>query len=70
MLQCMATRANLTQTQVQTNSNLIQTISNFDHPTNDLPELQQFEIKYSFEGLEKMNKFLHKNLFRFGGDFE
>jgi hypothetical protein len=52
------------------NSNLIQTVSNFDHPKNDLPELKNFEIKYGFEDLEKMNNFLHRNFFRFERDFD
>jgi hypothetical protein len=57
------------------NSNLIgfkrfQIASNFDCPKNALPELKFFEIKYGFEGLEKMNNFLHRNVFRFGRDLE
>jgi hypothetical protein len=38
---------------------------NFDRSENDLPELQNFEIKYSFEDLEKMNNFLHRRFIRF-----
>jgi hypothetical protein len=36
----------------------------------NLPELQKSEIKYVFEDLEKMNNFLHRKFFRFGGDFK
>jgi hypothetical protein len=44
--------------------------SNFDQSRRNLPELQEFEIKYSSKDLEKINKFVHRNFFRFGRDFE
>jgi hypothetical protein len=50
--------------------NLIQIVSNFARQKNDLPELENFEIKYSFEDIEKMNNFLHRNFFIFGRDLE
>jgi hypothetical protein len=31
---------------------------------------QKIEIKYSFEGLEEMNNFLHTHFFRLGMDLE
>jgi hypothetical protein len=37
---------------------------------NDLTELENFEIKYSFEGFEERNNFLHKDFFRFEMDFK
>jgi hypothetical protein len=36
----------------------------------DLPRLENFEIKYVFEGLEEMNNFLHRHLLRFKTDLE
>jgi hypothetical protein len=47
----------------------IQTHSNFDGSKIDLPEPQNFEIKYVFEDLKKTKSFLHRN-FIFGKDFE
>jgi hypothetical protein len=44
--------------------------SNFDQSRRNLPELQEFEIKYSSKDLEKIKKFVHRNFFRFGRDFE
>jgi hypothetical protein len=37
---------------------------------NDLSELENFEIKYGFEGIEKVNNFLYRNFFRLGRDLE
>jgi hypothetical protein len=58
---------------IQMGLNLIQ-ISNefilFQNPTKfgqskiDLSLLKNFEIKYGFEDLEKMNNLLHRNFFR------
>jgi hypothetical protein len=31
----------------------------------DLPELKKFEIKFSFEGFDERNNFLHRNFFIF-----
>jgi hypothetical protein len=31
---------------------------------------RKIEIKCSFEGIKKMNNFLHRNFFRFGRDLE
>jgi hypothetical protein len=42
----------------------------FDCLESALPELKKFEIKYSFEGLEKTNNFLYRNFFRFRRDLE
>jgi hypothetical protein len=47
-----------------------QIASNFNHPKNALPELQKIKINYGFEALEKMNNFLHRNLFRFAMYFK
>jgi hypothetical protein len=35
-----------------------------------LPELENFEIKYGFEGFEDKNNFIHKNIFILKVDFE
>jgi hypothetical protein len=35
----------------------------FDRSKFDLSTLQKFEIKYSFEVLENMKSFLHRNFF-------
>jgi hypothetical protein len=32
--------------------------------------VENFEIKYGFEGFEERNNFLHRNFFRFKVDFE
>jgi hypothetical protein len=32
--------------------------------------LENFQIKYAFEGFEKRNDFLHRNFFRFEVKFE
>jgi hypothetical protein len=47
------------------NSNGFKLYSNFDRSRNDLPELENFEIKYGFEGFEERNNFLHRNFSRF-----
>jgi hypothetical protein len=49
---------------------LPQNLPNFDRSKNNLFLVEQFGIKYGFEGLEKMNNFLHRNFFRFGMDFK
>jgi hypothetical protein len=43
---------------------------NFSPTKKDLPELENFEIKYAFKDLEKMINFLHRKFSRFGTDFE
>jgi hypothetical protein len=60
----------LIQIQIQTKSNSIQIIPNFDWPKKDLPGLKQFEIKYGFEGCEERNNFLYRNFFIFEMGFE
>jgi hypothetical protein len=55
------------------NSNTFKFISNnfkFDLIKNSLPKLKKIEIKYSCEGFEERNNFLHDNLFSFETDFE
>jgi hypothetical protein len=42
----------------------------FDWSKKNLHELQKIEIKYSSEGFEEGNNFLHRNLFRFEMRFE
>jgi hypothetical protein len=42
------------------NSNLIQTISNFDRFRKEFLELKKFGIKYGCEYLEERNNFLHR----------
>jgi hypothetical protein len=32
--------------------------------------LENFEVKYGFEGFDERNKFLHRNFFKFEVDFE
>jgi hypothetical protein len=44
--------------------------SNFDYLKNDIPELENFELKYDFEGFEERNNFLHRNVFRFMMEIE
>jgi hypothetical protein len=34
------------------------------------PLLENFQIEYEFEGLEKRKNFLHRNFYRFELDFE
>jgi hypothetical protein len=51
---------------LQNNSNEFKLIQLKD----ELPLLENFQIKYEFEGLEKRNNFLHKNFSRFELDFE
>jgi hypothetical protein len=36
----------------------------------DILELKIFEIKYSWEGFEERNNFLHRNFFKFKLDFK
>jgi hypothetical protein len=36
----------------------------------DILELEIFEIKYSWEGFEERNNFLHRNFFKFELDFK
>jgi hypothetical protein len=43
--------------QIQTDSNQVRIVSNFDQSKNGLPELQKIEMKYGFEDLEKMITF-------------
>jgi hypothetical protein len=61
---------NLIQFQIQTDSNQVQIVSNFDRSKNGLPELQKFGIKYGCEGLEESNKFVHRNFIRLKINFE
>jgi hypothetical protein len=35
--------------------------SNFERSKKDLPGLENFEIKYGFEDLEKMNNVIYRN---------
>jgi hypothetical protein len=56
--------------QIQMDSNQVQIDSNFDRPKRNHPELQKFEIEYSFKYFERMNNFLHRNFFRFEMDFK
>jgi hypothetical protein len=44
---------------------LLQNLPKFDQSKNNLPLLENFEIKYDFESLEKMNNFLHIKFLRF-----
>jgi hypothetical protein len=48
---------------------LLQNLSYFPQSKNGLPYPENFEIKYSFEALEKMNNFLYRNFLKFGIDF-
>jgi hypothetical protein len=48
----------------------VQIFSNCDQPKKHFPLLRKIEIKYVFEGLKKMNNFLHRNFFRFRRDLE
>jgi hypothetical protein len=43
---------------IQTDSNYIQILSNFDRSKKNLPELKKFEIKYGCEGFEERKNFL------------
>jgi hypothetical protein len=49
----------------KTNLNLNQTRPNFILSKQDLPGIENFEIKCGSEGLEEWNNFLHRNFFRF-----
>jgi hypothetical protein len=40
------------------------------HSKKEPPELENFQIKYVFEGFEERKNFLHKNFFRFEVAFE
>jgi hypothetical protein len=46
------------------------TRSNLFQSKQDLPELEKFEIKYSFEGFDERNNFTYRNFRRFEVDFE
>jgi hypothetical protein len=50
--------------------NLFENLSNFERPKKDLPEFENFEIKYGFEGFEERNNSLHRNFFRSDVDLE
>jgi hypothetical protein len=52
------------------NSNAIQIVSNFDRPKKYFPKLENFDMKYGFEGCEEWNNFLHRNFFKLKMDFE
>jgi hypothetical protein len=55
---------------IQACSNIFQIISNLVRSKKGLPNLKKFDIKYSSEGFEDGNNFLHRNLFIFERDFE
>jgi hypothetical protein len=44
--------------------------SNFNWSKKDIPKLRKIEIKYSFENLEEMNNFLHRNFLKIRMDLE
>jgi hypothetical protein len=44
--------------------------SNFNRSKKDLPELENFGLKYDSEDLEKVNNFVHRNFFRFRMNFK
>jgi hypothetical protein len=48
----------------------IQIYSNLIRSKSDLSELEQFEIKYDFEGFDERNNFPYRNFLRFTMDFE
>jgi hypothetical protein len=50
--------------QIQTNSNYLKTFRTLTDPKTTLPSPKN-EIKYGFEGLKKMNNFLHRIFFIF-----
>jgi hypothetical protein len=60
----------LIQIQIQTDTNEIQILSNFDQFKKDLSELKKFEIKYGCEGFEERNNFIYRNFSRFEMDFK
>jgi hypothetical protein len=43
---------------------LVQKCSNLIRPKTDLLKLQKFELKYSFEGFDERNNFIHRNFSR------
>jgi hypothetical protein len=49
-------------------SNKFQTVTTFGRLEKYFPELRKIEIKYSFEDLGEMNKFLYRNFLKFGMD--
>jgi hypothetical protein len=51
-------------------SNYIQIHSNFDRSKKDLLEFKTFEIKYGYEGFQKINNVLHRNVLIFEIEFE
>jgi hypothetical protein len=58
---------------IQNNSNEFdsnQTRPNFILSKHDLPKLENFEIKYDFEGFDERDNFLHRNFSRFETGFE
>jgi hypothetical protein len=55
---------------LDSNFKRIQIPSNFDRPKKDTPELENFEIKYGYEGFEERNKLLHRNFSRFEMDLK
>jgi hypothetical protein len=50
--------------------NLVQTNSNLIWLKQNLPELENFEIKYGFEGFDEGNKFPYRNFLIFEMDVE
>jgi hypothetical protein len=54
----------------QTILNKIQTCSNLIRFKQDLPELENLEIKYGFEGFDERNNFAYRNFLRFEMYFE
>jgi hypothetical protein len=40
------------------------------HSKKGIPKLENFKIKYGFEGFEERNNFIHRNFFRFKIYFE
>jgi hypothetical protein len=55
---------------IQTDLNSTQTLPNLVSSKQDVPELENFEIKYCFEGFNERNKFPCRNFYRFEVDFE
>jgi hypothetical protein len=55
---------------IQTNLNSNQTRLNFILSKLDLQKVENFELKYCFEGFDGRNNFLHRNLSRFEMDFK
>jgi hypothetical protein len=55
---------------IQIDSNYIQILSNYDRSKKDISELENFEIKYGWEGFEEKNNFFHWNFSRSEMDFK